>query len=151
MKKKPKERPREKGKPQQPPPTPAESSTPAGPPVPEEIVRAAMKEPGLRGRVFLCSKRREALVCEGKVVGFVTPHTTPLGWRHGPIFVLPGFRGRGLVEAYYASHPERDCVAFVPDSNRSSRRMHEKAGFKDWRRGAGGWYMRREPSEAARG
>lgn len=141
MKTKSKERPK-KTKPQEPPL--AASSAPAAPEVPEEIVRAAMKEPGLRGRVFLCSKRREPLVCEGKVVGFVTPHQTKMGWRHGPIFVLPGYRGRGLVDAYYAAHPERACVAFIPDANRSSRRMHEKAGFQNWRRGAGGWFMRRE-------
>jgi GNAT superfamily N-acetyltransferase len=119
---------------------PAESSAPVEPAVPEEIVRAAMQEPGLRGRVFLCSKRREP---------FVSPHQTKMGWRHGPIFLLPGYRGRGLVEAYYAAHPERHCVAFIPDSNRSSRRMHEKAGFKDKRRGAGGWFMERAALEAA--
>jgi RimJ/RimL family protein N-acetyltransferase len=113
--------------------------------VPEELVRAAMAEPALRGRVFLCSTRREALMCDGQVVGFVTPHETAQGWRHGPIFVLPGFRGRGLVEAYYAAHPERPCVAFIPDANKASRRMHERAGFVDWKRGPKGWYMRREP------
>lgn len=117
--------------------------------VPEEIVRAAMAEPGLKGRVFLCSKRREALVCDGHVAGFVTPHETPKGWRHGPIFVLPAFRKKGLVEAYYAAHPERLCVAFIPDANTASRKMHERAGFVNWRRGPKGWYMRREPVKGA--
>lgn len=112
--------------------------------VPEEIVRAAMAEPGLRGRVLLCSTRREPLVCDGQVAGFVTPHETKLGWRHGPIYVLPAYRRRGLVEAYYAAHPERTCVAFVPDDNKASRRTHERAGFADWRRGVKGSYMRRE-------
>lgn len=36
------------------------------PEIPEEIVRLAMQEPGLRGRVFLCSKRREALLHRGE-------------------------------------------------------------------------------------
>jgi L-amino acid N-acyltransferase YncA len=67
-----------------------------------------------------------------------------MGWRHGPIFVLPDYRGKGLVEAYYASHPERVCVAFIPDTNDASRKTHEKAGFANWKRGPGGWYMRRE-------
>lgn len=119
--------------------------------VPEEIVRAAMAEPGLRGRVFLCSTRREPLYGDGKVVGFVTPHETKSGWRHGPIFVLPAYRKRGLVEAYYASHPERLCIAFIPDDNKASRRTHERAGFKEWKRGPKGWYMRREPLEVKRG
>lgn len=113
--------------------------------IPEEIVRAAMAEPGLRGRVFLCSKRREALVCDGQVVGFISPHETAMGWRHGPIFVLPAYRGRGLVEAYYAAHPERLCVAFIPDANKASRKIHERAGFVEWRRGPKGSYMRRAP------
>jgi len=113
--------------------------------VPEEIVRAAMAEPELRGRVLLCSKRREPLVCEGKVVGFVTPHETKLGWRHGPIFVLPEYRQRGLVEGYYASHPERRCVAFIADTNEASRAAHERAGFVRLKRGAKGTYMVREP------
>ena len=116
--------------------------------VPEEVVRAAMAEPGLKGRVFLCSTRREPLVCDGQVVGFVSPHETAQGWRHGPIFVLPAFRKRGLVESYYAAHPERLCVAFIQDVNKDSRRSHELAGFVNWKKGTGGWYMRREPKAA---
>ena len=119
--------------------------------VPAEIVRAAREVPALRGRVFLCSKRREALVCDGKVVGFVTPHQTPQGWRHGPIFVLPGYRGKGLVKAYYDAHPERACVAFIPDGNVASRRVHLAAGFADWKRGPGGTFMRRPARTEAAG
>lgn len=124
-------------------PAPAPESV--RPPIPEEVVRAAMAEPALKGRVFLCSKRREPLMFEGRVVGFVTPRETPMGWRHGPIFVLHGFRGKKLVQQYYASHPERLCVAFIPDGNMASRRMHVQAGFKDWRRHGKGTFMRREP------
>lgn len=112
--------------------------------IPVELVREAMQDPALKGRVFMCSSHREPLLFEGKVVGFVTPHVTKDGWRHGPIFVREGYRGRGLVEAYYKAHPDRRCVAFVADGNVSSRRMHLRAGFVDWKRHSKGWFMRRE-------
>jgi L-amino acid N-acyltransferase YncA len=117
--------------------------------IPEEIVRAAMAAPELKGRVFLCSTRREALVCDGKVVGFVTPHETASGWRHGPIYVDPEYRGRGLVEAYYAAHPERDCVAFVRDDNPASLSMHTSAGFELWKRAKDGAFYRRPAAKGA--
>jgi hypothetical protein len=126
-------------------PTKNDSAADERPPIPDEIVRAAMTEPGLKGRVFLCSKRREPLMFDGKVVGFVTPKETKNGWRHGPIFVMPKFRRKKLVQAYYAAHPERLCVAFVPHENTASRRMHEEAGFKKWKGHAAGVFMRREP------
>lgn len=114
--------------------------------IPLQIVRAAMKDSDLDGRVYLCSTRREAIRCEGHVVGFVTPRQEEDGrWRHGPIYILPGFRRRGLLAAYYASHPERRCVAFVADTNPSSRSAHNVAGFKPFRRQRYGWFMRREP------
>lgn len=112
--------------------------------IPLAIVRAAMKEPGLAGRVILRSKRREPLRADGQIVGFVTPHQVSDHWRHGPIFVLPAYRKRGLVRAYYDAHPERTCVAFVPEGNAASRRMHLAAGFTDWRRAKAGVFMRRE-------
>ena len=112
--------------------------------IPAEIVREAMRDPAIKGRVYLSSARREPLIFEGRVVGFVSPHETKDGWRHGPIFVRDGYRGRGIVEAYYGAHPERVCVAFVADGNASSRRMHLRAGFSDWKRHGKGWFMRRE-------
>lgn len=115
--------------------------------IPMEIVRAAMKEPGLAGRVILRSKRRDPLVADGQVVGFVTPHQVGDHWRHGPIYVLPKYRRRGLVRAYYDSHPERTCVAFVADGNAESRRMHVAAGFTDWRRAKAGTFMIRQASK----
>lgn len=113
--------------------------------IPLAIVRAAMAEPATGARVYLSSTRREPLVHGGEVVGFVTPHETPSGWRHGPIFVLPAFRGKGLVEAYYAAHPERLCVAFIPAAAKASLRMHRRAGFRPWRKHAHGVWLRREP------
>lgn len=118
--------------------------------IPLEIVRAAMKDPALAGRVILRSKRREPLVTDGRVVGFVTPHQVGDHWRHGPIYVLPAYRRRGLVRAYYDAHPERTCVAFVPHGNASSRRMHLAAGFTEWRRAKDGVFMRREARKGTR-
>ncbi len=123
-----------------------------GPEIPESIVRAAMATPELKSRVFLCSTRREALVCDGNVVGFITPHETASGWRHGPIYVDPEYRGRGLVEAYYAAHPERACVAFIRDDNPASLKTHLAAGFELWKRAKdGAFYRRAAKMEARRG
>lgn len=104
-----------------------------------------MAEPSLRGRVILSSKRREPLMCDGEVVGFVTPHQGKIGWRVGPIYVAPGYRGRGLVTAYYDDHPDQAFVAFIPEGNRSSLTAHKRAGFMPWRKARGGQWMRREP------
>lgn len=118
--------------------------------IPLEIVRAAMKEPALRGRVLLGSLRREALRCDGQIVGFVTPRnqrdSKVLGgiWRHGPIYILPEFRGRGLLVAYYDAHPRRVCVSFVAHDNEESLRAHLAAGFVAWRRHRAGVFLRRE-------
>lgn len=117
-------------------------------PLPDRIRTATERmraEPATGARVYLSSTRREPLVHGGEVVGFVTPHETPSGWRHGPIFVLPAFRGKGLVEAYYAAHPERLCVAFIPAAAKASLRMHRRAGFRPWRKHAHGVWLRREP------
>lgn len=114
--------------------------------IPDLLVRAARAAYGKdKHLIKLRCDRREAIFCEGRVVGFVTPHQDTFGWRHGPMFVLPAYRGRGLVETYYAAHPERACVAFVEHVNVASRKMHERAGFKPWRKHKLGIYMRREP------
>lgn len=113
--------------------------------IPLEIVRAAAKDPHLRGRVLLCSVRREPLRCDGLIVGFVSPRQRADGaWRHGPIYILPAYRKRGVLADYYAAHPERTCISFVADANKESRRAHKAAGFIDWRRHRAGWFMRRE-------
>lgn len=118
--------------------------------VPEEIVRAAMGEHVLRGRVILSSTRRVPLMCGDECVGFVTPHETKSGWRAGPIFVMPGHRGHGHVETWYreqfAAHPERTWVAFVPDGARGSLSMHKRAGFVAWKGGRHGQWVRKEAS-----
>lgn len=120
--------------------------TPAPSLVPDEIVQAARKDALLRSRIYVSDRRRQPLSWEGTVVGFVTPHETPSGWRAGPLFVLPAFRGRGLVEAFYASHPDRTWVAFVPSGKQASKEMHTRAGFAPWKRSAHGLWMRREPT-----
>lgn len=114
--------------------------------IPEEIVRAARAAYGKDAHlVRLRCPRREALVCDGQVVGFVTPHREKVGWRHGPMFIRPEYRGRGLLEAYYRAHPERECVAFVEDGNVASLKAHTRAGFTFWRRHAHGVFLRRPP------
>jgi|WetSurMetagenome_2_1015567.scaffolds.fasta_scaffold99818_3 hypothetical protein len=115
--------------------------------VPEEIVRAAMAEPTLRGRVFLCSTRRVSLMHDGECVGFVSPHESKSGWRAGPIYVVPGHRGHKHVEDFYAQHPDRTWVAFIADENKASGAMHKRAGFVPWRKAKGGQWLRREASK----
>jgi hypothetical protein len=115
--------------------------------VPEEIVRAAMAEPILRGRVILSSKRRVALMHGDECVGFVTPHESKSGWRAGPIYVVPARRGHGHVEAFYAEHINRTWVAFVPAGNRGSLSMHKRAGFVHWKKARDGQWMRREAGQ----
>lgn len=112
--------------------------------IPEEIVRAAMAEPTLRGRVFLCSTRRVPLMHGDEVVGFVSPHETKSGWRAGPIYVAPAHRGHRHVEDWYANHRDRTWVAFVADGNAGSLRMHKRAGFVRWKGGPGGQWLRLE-------
>lgn len=112
--------------------------------VPEALVRAAMTEPVLRGRVILRSTRRVALCHGDEIIGFVTPHETKSGWRAGPIYVVPGHRGHGHVEAFYEAHRDRTWVAFVPDKARGSLQMHRRAGFVAWKAGRGGQWLRRE-------
>ena len=110
--------------------------------IPQHLLTAANREYETRHRAK-ASANRDPLICGVEVVGFMSPHETIWGWRHGPIFVLPEFRRRGLVIAYYAAHPERACVAFVADTNSASRALHDRAGFVPWRRAQFGTYMRR--------
>lgn len=113
--------------------------------IPVEIVRACNAEWYTRKRAKP-KAHREALVCDGKVVGFLSPHETKWGWRMGPIFVLPEYRRRGLVRAAYEARRHLLLVAFVADDNPGSRALHEGVGFVRWKRGPGGWFYRRVPS-----
>lgn len=110
--------------------------------IPEDLLRAANRDPGTRGRV-----RRDAdrvpIVCDGRVAGFYTPHRDRSGAiRLGPVYILPEFRGRGLVSDVYRTAPG-PVVACVEAWNVASERMLERAGFVRWRRYAHGWYWRR--------
>ena len=112
--------------------------------IPEQIIRAAMADPLVDdGVVRLADDRREPLWCEGRVVGFVTPRLEGEVWRHGPIYILPGFRRRGLIRAYFTAHPERSCVAFVDYANPGGLRAYIAAGFSKFRRQRYGWFLRR--------
>jgi len=115
--------------------------------VPDEIVREAKKDRLLGPRVYLNDRRRVALMCDGAAVGFVTPHETASGWRAGPIFVLPEFRGRGLVEAFYAARADRTWVAFIPSEKKASLAMHTRAGFVKWKSSHHGLWMRKDASK----
>lgn len=111
--------------------------------IPTEIIRAANAEWETRGN----AKRnavREPLLCDGEIAGFITPHETAWGWRLGPIFVLPEYRRRGLALAAYEARRHLTMVAFVADTNAASATLHERAGFTRWKRGNGGWFLRRE-------
>jgi hypothetical protein len=113
--------------------------------IPMTIIQEARKDPLIGPRVIISSTRREPLRYEGQIVGFVTPHETQSGWRLGPIFVLPAYRAKGLVQAYYAAHPHKTFVAFIPDGCAASMRAHKLAGFVRWKAGRGGVWLRRDP------
>lgn len=107
--------------------------------IPALVITAAKNEPfiHLRGKDL---PLRRPIVCDGAVVGFCHPHPTPRGFRLGPIFVLPSYRGRGLTRAAYAEHAAgKACVAYVHDGNVGSEKAHAAAGFERRARGKGGW------------
>lgn len=112
--------------------------------IPEALLRAANKDRGTRGRVrAVDAGRRVAIVCDGRVVGFYTPHEAANGdKRIGPVYVLPEYRGRGLVSAIYRSI-SGSMMACIEAWNVDSERLHERAGFRPWKRYAHGQYWRR--------
>lgn len=114
--------------------------------IPSDVLEAARREPFIHLRKKDLPLRKP-IVCEGRVVGFCHPHTTPSGFRLGPIFVLSEFRGRGLTRAAYAEHAQgKFCVAYIHEGNLGSEKAHFAAGFRLWRKGKGGWTWKREAS-----
>jgi RimJ/RimL family protein N-acetyltransferase len=117
--------------------------------IPKEVVAAARSEPfiHLRGKDL---HLRRPIVYEGRVVGFCHPHDTPSGYRLGPIFVLPAFRGHGLTRRAYEQHAAgRRCIAYTHHGNVGSEKAHAAAGFVKWRKGRGGWTWVREAPAGA--
>lgn len=110
--------------------------------VPDMIVRMAREEPMLRGRVYLCSTRRVPLMHGRACIGFVTPHETPIGWRAGPIYVLPEHRRHGHLRRFYRSHRDRSWVAFVASGNAASLAAHSCSGFTFWKGSRYGQWMK---------
>ncbi len=111
--------------------------------IPAEVVAAARREPyiHLRGKDV---PLRRPIRCDGQVVGFCHPHETPNGYRLGPIFVLPAFRGRRLTLAAYAEHAlGRTCIAFIHEGNIGSEKAHAAAGFVRGKKRGGGWFWHR--------
>lgn len=99
------------------------------PSIPREVVAAARKEPFISLRKKDEPLRRPIL-CDGQVVGFCHPHDTPHGYRLGPIFVLPAYRGRRLTRAAYDLYAgARRCVAYIHHGNDGSVKAHAAAGF----------------------
>ena len=123
--------------------SPAAAGAPATPEIPAALLRAANRDHGTRGRVRR-GALRVAILCDGVAVGFYTPHRTADGRRGriGPVYVLPQYRGRGLVIAVYASIPG-PMLACIEDGNTASERLHERAGFVRARRYSHGWYWTR--------
>lgn len=114
--------------------------------IPDELLRAANKDRGTRGRVRRAdAERRVPIYCDGRIVGFYTPHVAANGYKRiGPVYVMPEFRGRGLVTAIYRSI-SGPMMACIESWNVESERLHERAGFRRWRRYSHGWYWVREP------
>lgn len=111
--------------------------------IPAEILAAANRDRGTRGRVKRDAER-VAIWCDGRIVDFYTPHTAATGERRiGPVYVLPEFRGRGLVAEVYRN-TRGPMLACVEDGNIQSERLHERAGFRRLRRYSHGWYWRRD-------
>jgi L-amino acid N-acyltransferase YncA len=112
--------------------------------IPAEVIAAARQAP----HIHLRKKDepfRTAIVCDDRVVGFCHPHDTAHGFRLGPIFVMPEFRGRGLTRQAYADHAAgRECIAFIHNGNVGSEKAHEAAGFVRGRRLKGGQFWHRE-------
>lgn len=112
--------------------------------IPSEVIAAAKREPFIHLRAKDLDLRRP-IVCDGAVVGFCHPHDTPSGFRLGPIFVLPAYRGRGLTRAAYAQHAAgRRCFAYIHTGNVGSEKAHAAAGFKLVRTRRGGTTWVRE-------
>lgn len=113
-------------------------------PIPPDMIAFARKEPFIHLRKKDDHLRR-AILSGGEVAGFCHPHMTPNGFRLGPIFVAPEYRGRGLTRAAYEQYARgRRCIAYIHDGNVGSEKAHIAAGFVKWRRGRGGWTWVRE-------
>lgn len=109
-----------------------------------EVISAARKEEFIHLRKK-DEHLRTPIRADGRIVGLCHPHQTPNGFRLGPIFVLPEFRGRGLTAAAYAEHAAgKRCVAYVHHGNVGSEKAHIAAGFRRLRQGRGGWTWVRE-------
>ena len=115
--------------------------------IPDWILKEANKHWAIVGWVKQ-SDHREPILCDGHVVGFITPHKKAYGWSFAPVYVIESHRGMGLCAAHLQKYVDRLCVGFVADKNLASRAMFDKAGYEPWRRGNNGWFMRREPKAA---
>ena len=118
--------------------------------IPAEVVATARRETFITLRAKDLNLRRP-IRHDGAVVGFCHPHDTASGFRLGPIFVLPEYRGRGLTRYAYGLYAAgKHCVAYIHDGNVGSEKAHAAAGFVKKRRGKGGWtWVREAPGKGA--
>jgi hypothetical protein len=112
--------------------------------IPDDLLREAGADPGLRGRVKRNDPNRCPITCDGVVVGFYSPHVAKCGRKRlGPIYITPAYRGRGLLTAVYRSI-EGPMMASILTIHEASQRAHERVGFVRWKRFARGWYYKRD-------
>ena len=114
--------------------------------IPDDMIVAARREPYIHLR-----KKDEHLrmpILWGElVVGFCHPHETPNGFRLGPIFVMPLYRGRGFTTKAYETYAKgKTCIAYIHHGNIGSEKAHAAAGFVKLRKGKGGWTWIRRTS-----
>lgn len=108
--------------------------------IPERIIKEAR-----RPEYKLLHVSRDGLIpilCDGEVAGFHRMRECAYGRRIGPLFIHPDYRRRGLALAVYASI-DGPLVACIRHDNEPSRCLHERAGFKPWRRFRYGLWWRR--------
>ena len=109
--------------------------------IPKAVLDAAKADPDCWPRDL---RKLAPIHCDGEVVGFYHPsRSCAYGRRLGPLFVLPEYRRRGLMRAVYEAE-SGPLVAFVLDNNPASLALHLSCGFRHWRRGPKGSWLRRD-------
>lgn len=105
--------------------------------VPDAVLHAANITPEMKGRVKP-EAARTAMMVDGVVAGFCTPHETKMGLRLGPLYVAPDYRRMGLAALAWDRFRDRVCVAFVNNANTASAALHAKLASSGGDAGARG-------------
>ncbi len=73
---------------------------------------------------------------KSQIVGFFTPRLDPTAsgksyWRSGVVFILPAFRGRGIMRcvlySFFCDH--YPACAWIEETNESSKKLYLSLGF----------------------